>query len=73
MAEGCPVIAPFVFVEGRIQEAQLLCCLRHLGNNDDQIDVVTAVMSQQSASRYRGQSLGYGLSDSADVIRDHGI
>jgi hypothetical protein len=73
MAEGRPVIAPFIFVERRIEGTQPPCRLGDLRNKDDQIDVVTAITSQQSASRYRGQSLGHGLSDPADMVSDYGV
>ena len=70
MAEGRPVVTPLLFVERRIHDTQLVRGVRDVGNKDDQIDVLTGVVSQQRAARYGRQSLGHCLSDAAGVISD---
>jgi hypothetical protein len=71
MTKSCPIITPVVFVEWRIQEAKPGCGVRDLRNKDDQIDIVAAVVPQESAARHHGHSFGYGVANSVHVIRDH--
>ena len=68
-----PIVAPFVLVQRWIDAAEASRCIGDIRDEDDQVEIMSAVTTQKRAARDRGRGLGYGFTNSARMTRNQRV